>query len=556
MLAPTVACLSPDHSQVELRLVPNTHGPISADQILELLQLPEFISLCPNQHGIDKAIKEVNALCGQDSGEHELFFVIADRFDGHAEVVISDDKMQATLTLHSAYGGKDVALPDILKVLKANNVKMGLSKPKIFGLIKRLDILPPGEQASDVIAVGKLAENGQHAELTRKVSLARERLLKPQERDDGTVDMRNLGSMITVKPNDVLMVKSPATEGVAGYNVHGDVLQQKPGKDKQLVPGTGTSLNPHNQNELIATEPGQPVETRTGMQVDDTLEIKEVNVRYGHVNFKGSVLIKGDVQEGMQVKATGDVTVMGFVDSASIEADGDIVVSKGIIGRQDKSGELSTQIKAKGQICAQFVQYSNLEAEGEILVTKQLLHSHTQSKETINVCDPSNRRGDLVGGIAKANKGIRAVAFGATAGTKTVLYCAMEHSNLKAQLKELDESVRAMVVANLDIEARLRQLPPKTEWQNDPGMVEQVKMMFEQKKVMEKEKQKEELEQQLIQDEVDDYFNQYFIQANKHIYTNVEVHIGKATNRAQREHGQCVVKNINQEIVFDYNAKS
>ena len=86
---------------------------------------------------------------------------------------------------------------------------------------------------------------------------------------------------------------------------------------------------------------------------------------------------------------------MGFVDSATLSAEGDVIVNKGIIGRQLKEGELSTKISAKGQICAQFIQYSDLEAEGEILVTKQLLHSNTKTKRTLTVSDPNQRRGDL-----------------------------------------------------------------------------------------------------------------------------------------------------------------
>ncbi|WP_350563799.1 FapA family protein, partial [Psychrobacter sp. CAL346-MNA-CIBAN-0220] len=66
-----------------------------------------------------------------------------------------------------------------------------------------------------------------------------------------------------------------------------------------MEPGTGTSLHPKDQHKLIATVSGQPVENRSGMQVDDMLQIKDVDVRYGHVNFKGSVLITGDVHEGM-----------------------------------------------------------------------------------------------------------------------------------------------------------------------------------------------------------------------------------------------------------------
>ncbi|MBR9728338.1 DUF342 domain-containing protein [Shewanella intestini] len=554
MLATSVTSLSADNTQVELRIIPNTHGPVTSDDIHTCLTQPDFAKLCPNTSAIANAVDEINGIYNQPSGDHELFFIIANRKDGKVSIEVSDDKMSASMTLTSAWGGTEVTLTTVLKTLKEHNIKMGLSKPKILALIQSLAILPPGETRTGNMAKGKPAINGKNAYLVRKVPLARERLLQPQERADGSVDMRNLGSMITVKPNDILMVKHPVTEGVEGYNVHGDKLLPTQGKDVALIVGDGTAIAKNNPHHLLAIKSGQPVETQQGMQVDDTLQIKNVDVNYGHVNFQGSVLITGDVQEGMHVKATGDVTVMGFVDSANIEAKGDVIVSKGIIGRQIKESELSTTIKAKGQICAQFVQYSHLEADGNILVTKQLLHSQSYSKQTITVSDKQARRGDIVGGRAQAAKGIHAVAFGATAGTKTELYCAMDKELLKSQLKELEQSVKSLVVVGLDLEARLRKLPPKAQWQTDPGMIEQVQMMLTQKKKISAERAKEEQQQQEVLNEVNGYFNHYYIQASKHIFTNVEINLSKAKHRTHREHGPCIVKNINNEVQFNYNS--
>jgi uncharacterized protein (DUF342 family) len=553
MLEPSVVALSADKNQAELRIIPNNHGPISAQDIRSVLMQTDFAMLFPIIPAIDKAVVEVNALCGRDPGDHQLFFAIAERKDGLVSISVRDDKMQASMKITSAWGGKDISLPDILNALKNQKIKMGLSKPKIMALMQRLSILPPGECCEGVIACGKAAVKGENATLTRKVALARERLLQPQEREDGSVDMRNLGALITVKPNDILMIKTPATIGSPGFNIHGDVLQQITGQDKPMEPGTGTSLHPKDPNKLIATVPGQPVENRQGMQVDDMLQIKDVDVRYGHVNFKGSILITGDVHEGMEVKASGDVTVMGFVDSATIEAQGDVIVSKGIIGRLIKDQELSTNITASGQICAQFVQYSHLQAQGNILVTKQLLHSHSTAGDSITVSDAQGRRGDLIGGKATAAKGIRAIVLGAKASTKTELFCAMHQGEQKQQLKELDHSIKGMVIAGLELEARLRKLPPKAEWQSDASMVEQVKMMLDQKKQMSEEQIKEEVEYNQNFNEVENYYNTYFIKAEKYIFTNVEIHIGNAFNRTQREHASCVVKNVDHEISYDYS---
>ncbi|MCH1929600.1 FapA family protein [Shewanella sp. A25] len=556
MLAPELLELSSNHTKAELRLVPNVHGPITRDDIMRLLSVPEFAPLFPIEPAIEKIINQTNSLCHQDDGKFELFAVLAERRDGSVSVEISEDKMHASLTLTAPWGGKEVSLPDILTELKSHNVSMGLSKQRIQALLQKLHSLQPGESCQGEIALGKQPINGENALLERKVSLARERLLQPQEREDGTVDMRNLGALIMVKPKDLLMVKHCATEGAPGYNIQGDPLPQKVGKDLAMQAGIGSELHPDDPNKLIATVSGQPVETRSGMNVDDVLVLKDVDIGTGHINFKGSVLISGNVNEGMIVKATGDITVMGFVDSATLEAGGDITVSKGVIGRQLRVNEFSTNLNAQGQISAQFVQYSQLTAKGDILVTKQLLHSNTKTAGTLTVSDSSGRRGDLVGGVAHAEKGVTAVVFGATAGTKTEVYCAMEQGELKQGLKQLDESVKAMVVASLDIESRIKKLPPKSEWQDDPIMIEQIKMMLDEKKRILDERTREELEFDSLRQEVESYYENYRINVLKHVFLNVEFHIGQANYRSSREYGTCTISNENQEIHFDYNAKA
>ncbi|MGI2214913.1 FapA family protein [Shewanella sp. 08P_2] len=556
MLDPELIELNSDKTKAELRLIPNVHGPVTHEDIMRLLSLPEFAALFPLEPAITKTVAKINSLCNQDDGKFELYTTLAERRDGSIAIEISSDKMQASLKLTAAWGGKQIDLPEILTHLKKNNVCMGLSKLKIQALLKQLSTLKPGEICQSEIAQGKAPVNGLNAVLERKVFLARERLLQPQEREDGSVDMRNLGAMIVVKANDLLMVKHLATEGTPGYNIKGEVLKQKPGKDAVLQAGTGTAFHPKDPNKLIATVPGQPVETRTGMNVDDVLQLKDVDISTGHVTFKGSILITGDVHEGMIVKSSGDITVMGFVDSATLEAEGDVTVSKGIIGRQIKANEYSTNIYSQGQISAQFVQYSQLVAKGNILVTKQLLHSNTKTAGSLTVSDPSGRRGDLVGGVAHAEKGITAVVIGATAGTKTDVYCAMGQAELKQDLKLLDESVKAMVVASLDIEARLNKLPPKSEWQADAVMIEQIKMMLDEKNRIMDERTREELEFDTFKQEVEGYYEKYRIEVLKHVFLNVELHIGPANHRTAREHGTCCIANVNQEINFDYNAKA
>ncbi len=65
-------------------------------------------------------------------------------------------------------------------------------------------------------------------------------------------------------------------------------------------------------------------------------------------------------------------------------------------------------------------------------------------------------------------------------------------------------------------------------------MVEQVKMMLEEKHRVDDERVREETELELLKAETEGYYRHYFVEALKHIYSNVEIHIGPAQQRTQR----------------------
>lgn len=99
MLAPELLELSSDKSKAELRLIPKEHGPITRDDVMRLLSLPEFCSLYPLDQAIDKVVAQTNSLYHQEDGKFELFSVLAERRDGSVKIEISPDKMLATMTL-------------------------------------------------------------------------------------------------------------------------------------------------------------------------------------------------------------------------------------------------------------------------------------------------------------------------------------------------------------------------------------------------------------------------------------------------------------------------
>jgi len=54
----------------------------------------------------------------------------------------------------------------------------------------------------------------------------------------------------------------------------------------------------------------------------------------------GTVIVRGNVEDGFNIKADGNVEIYGTVGNSRIEAGGDIVISQGVSGRHE--GYIST----------------------------------------------------------------------------------------------------------------------------------------------------------------------------------------------------------------------
>ncbi|MGR6781868.1 DUF342 domain-containing protein [Moritella viscosa] len=556
MLDSTLIKLSEDDNQAEVRLIPNKHAPLEITDLLELLNVEPFNQLSPILSNLEEAATQINKFAGKRAGEEEFIFILAERNNCKIDISLSEDSMQAEMNLTAAWGDNQISIDDILAELTSSNIHLGIDKQKIAEQLTQLSSLSPGEQIKIIVAEGQFPINGKDAELKRQVSLARERLLQPQIQADGNVDMRNLGEINMVKNNDVLIEKIPADDGTKGFNLLGKELLPKSGKDAKLQAGPGTRIDPNNPLRLLATMTGQAVEVRGVLQIDDMLTIKNVDIGTGHITFKGSILITGDVDAEMIVKSSGDITVMGFVDSATLEAAGDVIVNKGILGRQltNKSNnqQLATKIKAQGQIRAQFVQYSELTAVGDITITKQLLHSVTHTQGKLTVSDGFNRNGDIIGGTVNADNGIVVVSIGATSGTKTEIFCAMQEDEIRGQVQNRSLEFKTLVEKDDSLWIKINNLPPKDNWKHDHGIVTEIKEMLYEKNRFNQRRVNDELELQQLQLELDQYFHVHNIEVSKCIFDNVTLHIGTASTVTQREYGPCRVIYKDKQIGFDY----
>lgn len=549
-------------NNIDLILEPTKGGnSVSSLSINELVKASEFKHLKLNENNIKNAIAELNDVLKDLSEKQtgrQIIYEVLERVDASIQIKVDDDEMTATAEIISAQGGKHLTPKAILNAAQEVGVKKGFSKERLIKLAQLAAKELPNNQINMQIAIGKPAINGKDAFIKPLVESAQARILRPKKLDDGSVDMRDLGDIVCVKVGDALAEKIPLTQGIIGYTVLASPLHPTPGNDVELEVGEGTSISPGNKNLLISNKVGLPKVIDNGMEVDEVYKVKEVNVATGNIIFTGSVIIDGDVTEGMKVVASGDITVGGFVESATLQSGGDITISGGIIGRKhdvEKTAitdvAMSVNIKAKGNIFAKYGQYSQITCGQDVRIENQLLHSIMDIKGRLWIGKVEQANGKLIGGYSKVGTSVHAGIIGATAGSNTIINFEHKILSFKESINQIDELLKTESDKTNELKAAINKLKNLPKEKAKPELLAKIIPTYQHhaKELGETLNSKTSAEQEL-----QSYMASIYIEATDKLYHGVEMIVGDFNDRSRREYGPskmiyCERKIIIQPIV-------
>ena len=122
--------------------------------------------------------------------------------------------------------------------------------------------------------------------------------------------------------------------------------------------------------QLISLVDGHATLEGDRVFVSDNYDVPaDVDNSTGDIEYNGSVTIKGNVRTGFSVHANGNVEIFGVVEGASIYADGDIILHRGIQGMG------KGKLVCKGNLISKFIESADVSAEGYI-ETDTILHSN------------------------------------------------------------------------------------------------------------------------------------------------------------------------------------
>lgn len=445
-----------------------------------------------------------------------------EQLDKVLSITIPESEMNALIRINSEANIVSLSYQDVLNLLNQKGVIYGIDEELLGEICKKPnDYLGKGIE----IAKGLHPTTGDDASLKWEIAINNERKLR--ELDDGSVDFYSVKEIANVRKGQIILIKTPSSDGESGITVTNKKIAGKNGKDIIIKVGKNVVLN-EEKDRLYSAIDGQLVITENSkINVFPIYEVTgDMDLSIGNIDFVGSVIIRGNVPDGFKIHADGDIKVYGNVEGAELIAKGDIFIQQGLIGHN------KSLIKAGGNVQASFILDGEVYADKDILVTQSIMHSRLFAGKQI-VC--KGVKGLIVGGNIQAGELIVATTIGNYMATATSVEVGMnptakrEWNEMQKNKKDLEKSMEK-VNQGLNI----LNIIQKSEG-NLPADKKRVQLdLVNQQIAIEKQLKSLKIKEKEIEEELSN-FEQASIQVLKMIYPGVRITIGKSIKVINKE---------------------
>lgn len=336
---------------------------------------------------------------------------------------VSPERMKAVAKFYPpSMKGQRMSANEFMQELAQKSIVFGIKKEAIEAFFAS-----PVYGTEFVVAEGVEPRQGTDARI--EYYFETDLSAKPTLSEDGSVDFFHLNTINHCKKNDVLARLFPEDKGEAGTSIYGEPVKPREVKRSSLKFGRNITLS-EDRCTITSDVDGHVILVDDKVFVSNVLEVENVDTATGNIDYDGSVQINGNVCTNFKVHAKGNVEVRGVVEGAEIEADGDIIIARGM------NGMGKGVLKAGGNVVSKFLENATVNAGGYVS-TESILHSVVMAGTEINV---TGKRGFITGGRVGAANLVHVKTLGSQMGADTIVEVGVAPS-IKLRLQELQKLV-------------------------------------------------------------------------------------------------------------------
>ncbi len=244
-------------------------------------------------------------------------------------------------------------------------------------------------------------------------------------REGDHIDFKDRGPIPQVNENDLLAEKIRTRKDHDGMDVFGRSIFAPKTAEPRLRCGKGVRISDDGL-KIFAAARGRPELSPDGkVSVHAELKIQgDVDLKTGHIDFEGVVVVSGTVQSGFHVNC-GSLSAKEILH-ATLETTGNVLVREGIIG---------ADIRAGGSVKARHIRESKVAALGEVVVEKEILDTRLETSGSI-----ATRKGSILSSHITAKKGIQAHQIGSEKSNPCTLIVGVD-IQFKNEIKTLKQEI-------------------------------------------------------------------------------------------------------------------
>lgn len=343
---------------------------------------------------------------------------------------VDEDDMAAWLYLAPPDDGQIYTKNELITYLERSGVVKGHHSSNLSAMIKK-------KVYDREILVAQGAECVEGKDGYFEYLFSPEEYGVPKIREDGTVDYTNVSALQNVRKGDKVAVYHYAVQGTDGYTVRGAEMKVKPSRDLPPMRGKGIL----RENNVYYAQSDGKIEAKDGkVDIQNVHEIiGDVDMIIGKVEFFGDVIINGNVESGVTIRAGRNIEIHGTTGGATLFAGGDVVLSRGIQG--------GGKISARGSVFADFIENTTIDAGGSVH-SNTILNAQIYAKDKVIT---TGKKGVIIGGYTHGLKGIEVMAAGNDVEVKTILHCGYEAEaygrlvDVRCREREIKEKISELV---------------------------------------------------------------------------------------------------------------
>lgn len=363
--------------------------------------------------------------------------------DALLKLTTDSDKLEGTLQVAPIGSNKGLNEEAVTAYLSGLGVESkAIQDQAIVNLLAEVRDAPL-ESHSAVVAVGTTAVHGDSVHYTlipevadqvdriqtrleaiKSGALTDDQSTNPADLSDGDLDIKgdltdtaptdpvshyDQMSFVIVQKGDLIATKSERGHGFDGANIFGKVIPAKEGKlNESMVDDT---IKVCKDGRCTAAFSGVLNASQSKISISQILEIPgDVDFTTGRIQFPGAVMVKGSVRDQFRIVAEGAITVNGLVECAALESKQDIVLTRGMAGKDQG------MIRTDQSLDAGYLEGVHAHVKGNAIVQREITNSMVCLLGELDA-----PRAAVRGGVIHAARGAKIGSAGSVQGVDTEL---------------------------------------------------------------------------------------------------------------------------------------